>query len=309
MSPFSPVPPPSPPSNLSFGHLDELLKDLEKMDGSAPDPLSGSGSDPFKLDFTPVEPVVPAAAAEEPTSPVVQTAVRNSWGDEIRTGAGQGSIAANSTPLGTPSTGSRQAASSIGSMPLLAGQRQAETTPPQATSSSSGSNTNDKPPPPVSYDPITGEELERPKGAPAVDLAKFRTKVCRNWSMGIHCQFAERCAFAHGDQQIRRNEEHNPYLEVYTQKKKGQKVAQAAPQPPKPILGTIPSLSLLPHGAGAGIELSALSQMQNGFAGLPASTVLSNYLALNNVAAAPQAMMGIDTQDQYVDGSGCHWFS
>ena len=271
------------------------------------------------MDFATVAPT-PAAPPASASAAIAVVGSGKSWGDEIRIGGsgsavcgGQISVAASSTPLGTPSTGSRQAASSISSMPLLTGQRITDITPPQATSSSSGSNTTDKAPPPVSFDPLTGDVLERPKGAPAVDLAKFRTKVCRNWSMGIHCQFAERCAFAHGDQQVRRNEEHNPYLEVYTQKKKGQKIAQSAATqpPPKPILGTIPNLngvSLIPNGTGAGgIELSALSQMQGGFAGLPASSVLSNYLTINNVAAQ-QALLGGD-QDQYVDGSGCHWFA
>ncbi|RNF09715.1 zinc finger protein ZFP1 [Trypanosoma rangeli] len=36
-------------------------------------------------------------------------------------------------------------------------------------------------------------------GRRGVDYSKFRTRVCRNFSMGIPCPFGERCAFSHGD--------------------------------------------------------------------------------------------------------------
>lgn len=32
-----------------------------------------------------------------------------------------------------------------------------------------------------------------------IDSAKYKTKLCRNYVMGIPCPFAERCAFSHGD--------------------------------------------------------------------------------------------------------------
>eukprot|EP00754_Rhynchopus_humris_P028289 Rhum_TRINITY_DN15145_c18_g1::Rhum_TRINITY_DN15145_c18_g1_i1::g.138833::m.138833 len=63
--------------------------------------------------------------------------------------------------------------------------------------------------------------IERPKGAPQVDLGKFRTKVCRAWASGATCQFAERCAFAHGSDQVRASEDYNPCLDVYGPKQKG----------------------------------------------------------------------------------------
>ncbi|KAF8295148.1 zinc finger protein ZFP1 [Trypanosoma cruzi] len=31
------------------------------------------------------------------------------------------------------------------------------------------------------------------------NYSKFRTRVCRNYSMGITCPFGERCAFSHGE--------------------------------------------------------------------------------------------------------------
>ena len=31
---------------------------------------------------------------------------------------------------------------------------------------------------------------------------KFKTEICRNWTLGL-CQFGERCAFAHGTEEIR----------------------------------------------------------------------------------------------------------
>jgi len=34
----------------------------------------------------------------------------------------------------------------------------------------------------------------------AIDYTKFKTKPCRNFSMGLPCQFEDRCAFAHGDE-------------------------------------------------------------------------------------------------------------
>eukprot|EP01064_Diplonema_japonicum_P006263 TRINITY_DN1417_c2_g1_i1.p1 TRINITY_DN1417_c2_g1~~TRINITY_DN1417_c2_g1_i1.p1 ORF type:complete len:298 (+),score=60.89 TRINITY_DN1417_c2_g1_i1:34-894(+) len=68
---------------------------------------------------------------------------------------------------------------------------------------------------------------DRPKGAPAVDLAKFRTKVCRNYSTGQPCQFGDRCAFAHGLYQVRSNLDPNPVLQVYgPQGKKKQQEAR-----------------------------------------------------------------------------------
>lgn len=35
----------------------------------------------------------------------------------------------------------------------------------------------------------------------AIDYSKFKTKVCRNYLLGIPCPFEDRCAFAHGDVQ------------------------------------------------------------------------------------------------------------
>ena len=34
---------------------------------------------------------------------------------------------------------------------------------------------------------------------------KYKTEVCRNWEAG-YCEFGERCAFAHGDQELRKKQ-------------------------------------------------------------------------------------------------------
>eukprot|EP00755_Sulcionema_specki_P004279 Sspe_Gene.4327::Locus_1423_Transcript_2_3_Confidence_0.500_Length_1347::g.4327::m.4327 len=85
--------------------------------------------------------------------------------------------------------------------------------------SSSGSVcASDKGAAPVPTGPVIGEavnDIPRPRGAPAVDAVKFRTKVCRNWASGQPCYFGNRCAFAHGEDQIRSQNEHNPFHEVY----------------------------------------------------------------------------------------------
>jgi hypothetical protein len=32
----------------------------------------------------------------------------------------------------------------------------------------------------------------------SIDYSKFKTKICRNYMMGLRCPFEDRCAFAHG---------------------------------------------------------------------------------------------------------------
>ncbi|KAH9579919.1 E3 ligase [Trypanosoma melophagium] len=36
-------------------------------------------------------------------------------------------------------------------------------------------------------------------GRRGVDFSKFRTRMCRNYTMGLACPFGENCAFSHGD--------------------------------------------------------------------------------------------------------------
>jgi len=38
---------------------------------------------------------------------------------------------------------------------------------------------------------------------PVIDYSKFKTKMCRHYLMGLPCPFEDRCAFAHGNDQIR----------------------------------------------------------------------------------------------------------
>ena len=35
-----------------------------------------------------------------------------------------------------------------------------------------------------------------------IDYSKFKTKMCRHYAMGQQCPFEDRCAFAHGEQQV-----------------------------------------------------------------------------------------------------------
>lgn len=38
-----------------------------------------------------------------------------------------------------------------------------------------------------------------------IDTAKYKTKMCTNFSMGVACSFGNRCAFAHGQRELRPN--------------------------------------------------------------------------------------------------------
>jgi len=41
------------------------------------------------------------------------------------------------------------------------------------------------------------------KRSSAIDYQKYRTKLCRNFQMGLPCPFEDRCVFAHGDVEVR----------------------------------------------------------------------------------------------------------
>jgi len=53
------------------------------------------------------------------------------------------------------------------------------------------------PPPPR----VTGLP-NRPRYASSIDYNKYKTKLCRNYLMGVPCPFEHRCVFAHGEDQI-----------------------------------------------------------------------------------------------------------
>lgn len=43
-----------------------------------------------------------------------------------------------------------------------------------------------------------------------IDTAKYKTKMCTNFQMGIVCTFGNRCAFAHGPQELRQGAPSGP---------------------------------------------------------------------------------------------------
>lgn len=61
-----------------------------------------------------------------------------------------------------------------------------------------GSDSSFEMPPSPSYEETVGS-LHNAK----IDQAKYRTRMCRNYLMGVPCPFESRCVFAHGDVQLR----------------------------------------------------------------------------------------------------------
>ncbi|KEG06614.1 zinc finger protein ZFP1 [Trypanosoma grayi] len=39
-------------------------------------------------------------------------------------------------------------------------------------------------------------------GRRGVDHSRYKTRMCRNYTMGVHCPFGERCAFSHGEPEV-----------------------------------------------------------------------------------------------------------
>ena len=57
----------------------------------------------------------------------------------------------------------------------------------------------------MEYDGPYSSSLSTPVSASpqkaVIDYSKFKTKLCRNYLMGIACPFESRCAFAHGPEE------------------------------------------------------------------------------------------------------------
>jgi len=55
----------------------------------------------------------------------------------------------------------------------------------------------------------TSFDSERDDRRCSIDVTKYKTKMCRNYMLGLPCPFEDRCAFAHGNGQIRSNRSSN----------------------------------------------------------------------------------------------------
>ena len=163
-----------------------------------------------------------------------------------------------------------------------------------------------------------GDDLDRPKGAPQVDLAKFRTKVCRAWASGQTCQFAERCAFAHGRDQMRTSEEHNPYMDVYGKKQARERAeaAAAAAAAASASLGGSTSSSGTAAGQTIGGAIQRFRAQKNSLswntpvpvAGIPLAPSYQGRTVKDAATFGPAADAGGPQDDQFTDQSGCVWF-
>ena len=49
----------------------------------------------------------------------------------------------------------------------------------------------------------TPSDCDRDERRAPIDVTKYKTKMCRNFLLGIPCPFEDRCAFAHGNRQMR----------------------------------------------------------------------------------------------------------
>lgn len=63
---------------------------------------------------------------------------------------------------------------------------------------------------------ITNTPLLRSKSKKPIDCTKYKTEMCRNWVETNICQYAEKCNFAHGYDELI---EKNPSNEKYKSKK------------------------------------------------------------------------------------------
>lgn len=82
------------------------------------------------------------------------------------------------------------------------------------------------PPPPPSQQPQQPQQSRRDRQhkqehGSAIDVNKYKTKVCRNWQQGTPCPYGDRCVFAHGDVDMRRLTDHNPYTELFGAPRRG----------------------------------------------------------------------------------------
>jgi hypothetical protein len=63
---------------------------------------------------------------------------------------------------------------------------------------------------------LTNLPILRPKVKKPIDCTKYKTEMCRNWIETHVCQYAEKCNFAHGFDELI---EKNPANEKYKSKK------------------------------------------------------------------------------------------
>ena len=148
------------------------------------------------------------------------------------------------------------------------------------------------------------------QGAPAVEAPKFRTKVCRSWAAGLPCSFGDRCAFAHGDSQIRKREDPNPFNDVYYNGcvspthglSKSSSVASSA--------GSFRRVgSKRQHGrqaaaAAATVQGAPVPQQRCTGQGVVATGVpLMPHVAAQASVAVPESSLN------YTDTTGCVWFN
>eukprot|EP00826_Nyctotherus_ovalis_P015417 TRINITY_DN14382_c0_g2_i13.p2 TRINITY_DN14382_c0_g2~~TRINITY_DN14382_c0_g2_i13.p2 ORF type:complete len:156 (-),score=29.08 TRINITY_DN14382_c0_g2_i13:472-939(-) len=46
-------------------------------------------------------------------------------------------------------------------------------------------------------------EGKKKKGSPVDFIVKYKTEMCKNWEKSGHCEFQAKCAFAHGEHELR----------------------------------------------------------------------------------------------------------
>ncbi|KAJ9473681.1 hypothetical protein DIPPA_17161 [Diplonema papillatum] len=359
MSPFVSSPPQTPPTcNFSFGRLDDLLRDLSSIENEHDDAADTAAPLPVQDFWTAAsqrkqEPKAQQPAKDDGMSGLLAPLGRLSLLPAAEAPATKRNAPLLCLPTSQPflkpfskpvvpeesqnlpvSAGGRWGAEAIGE--AVASGSSTSNTPPSSASRSSGTAPTDGALP-TSATSSGQQAIERPKGAPAVDLAKFRTKVCRNWSMGAPCQFGERCAFAHGKEQVRSMEERNDCLAVYgnngpkrrggqgrsaganaqqtQQPQQQQQQQQAQPQPQPSVQPHSPTALLV-----AAAPLLGLPQVARPIGAGPfANPLLDTFtLALLQQQQAQQQaqqqqrrqqqLAKMKTDDTYVDPTGCTWF-
>ncbi|KAJ9463369.1 zinc finger protein ZFP1 [Diplonema papillatum] len=258
-------------ASFSDAQLGDLLRDLQVLMQSpkkppvdaAPLPVVGAWSlDQFIADED-VSGGREGPAAFRPLPSTTNSSTRlSSWGDEVR-----------------------RDESYLTEERLSSGFHQ--TLPSSGTNSEAPSSVT----PPMHLTPPTSP-TDRTRGTPAVEPTKFRTKFCKNWSTGLHCPFGDRCAFAHGNEQIRRADAPNTFFDVYS--------AKSAAGPPTGIHPTTNRHAPFPsnHAAPAHVGIAHRRAM-------PPTVAQST--APNHAAPACLDWQHQPT-DAFVDNSGCFWY-
>jgi hypothetical protein len=66
----------------------------------------------------------------------------------------------------------------------------------------------------------------------SIDPAKYKTRLCQAYIMGTHCTFGARCAFAHGNSELRHHSTSSPTPAQLPPAPQQQQQQQAPPPPP-----------------------------------------------------------------------------